>query len=184
MREGKNLVIGVIAGFLFGMLILNVITGLKSPHKISELVGDSDPSNPIQINTPAPDFELESLSGEKIKLSKFHGRVVLINFWTTWCGPCRIEMPVFQSMYEQHQNELVILAINEQDSSEEIRTFMNELGLTFNALLDSNGIVHKAYFVRGFPTSYIVDSKGKLLVQHIGVMTKEQLDDYLDEVGL
>jgi peroxiredoxin len=93
-------------------------------------------------------------------------------------------MPAFQSRLEKYSDDLVILAVNGQDIPEDMIAFMNELGLTFNALSDIDGEVHRQYRVRGLPTSFLVDKEGLLRVQHIGVMTEVQLDEYLFNVGL
>jgi len=106
------------------------------------------------------------------------------DFWANWCGPCRLEMPVFQSRFEQFSKDLIILAINEQDTREDIHAFMADLGLTFDTLLDNDDDVHRQYLVRGIPTSYLVDAEGILRIQHVGLMTEKQLDDYLFEVGI
>ncbi len=184
MREVQKLIIGVIAGFVLGIILINMISRLDSPQKISNLIGDQDSWTKIQIDAFAPDFILESISGEWIQLSELRGKVVIIIFWATWCGPCRVEMPAFQSRYESFSKELVVLAINEQDTLEDIREFMEELGLSFYALIDVDGSAHRDYVVRGFPTTFLVDAEGILQIQHIGVMTENQLDDYLAEVGL
>jgi peroxiredoxin len=184
MREARNLVIGVLAGFVIGIVVINFIVRLRSPQKISDLIGVEGASTEVQIDAIAPDFELESLSGEWIKLSELNGKVVLINFWATWCSPCRVEIPAFQSRLELFSEDLVILAINEHDTPNEMQTFIDELGFTFDVLYDIDGVVHREYLVRGFPTSYLVDADGKLRIQHVGVMTETQLDDYLSEVGL
>lgn len=184
MNKAGNLVFGVILGFLIGMAIIYGVARLRFPQKISDLTSGPDAAAKIQIDAPAPDFVLESLSGEQIHLAELTGKVALINFWTTWCGPCRLEMPAFQSRQERFSKNLVILAVNEQDTPEDMGIFMDELGLSFDALLDVDGLVHRQYLVRGFPTSFLVDADGILKVQHIGVMTERQLDDYLAEVGL
>jgi peroxiredoxin len=133
----------------------------------------------------APDFELENSNGELIRLSEVKGRPILINFWATWCAPCRLEMPAMQDRFESYRIEgLEVLAVNFDETSEEVREFADELGLTFNLLLDPGGRIQRAYQIRGYPTSYFVDSSGIIRVLHIGVMTEGQLDDYLAEIGL
>ena len=108
----------------------------------------------------------------------------MINFWATWCGPCRLEMPAFQSRANRFPDDIVILAINEQDSPGVIRAYMLDLNLTLDVLLDTEGDVHRQYLVRGFPTTFLVDREGILRVQHVGVMTDEQLDVYIKDLGL
>ena len=184
MNRVSSLIIGLVLGLIFGVFTMYAISWKNQPPRISELIAEQGASKKIQVNSSAPDFNLETLEGEQIRLSELRGRVVLINFWATWCGPCRVEMPAFQSRVTQYQDEFVILAINEQDSEKDIQDFVNELNLTFYMLLDNDGVVHKQYFVRGYPTTYLVDEDGLLRFQHIGVMTGEQLDEYLRELGL
>jgi len=124
------------------------------------------------------------LNGEKIYLSDYEGSVVIINFWATWCVPCRLEMPLFQSRFAEDPRELMVLAVNSQDSLEDMKAFIKELNLLFQVLKDSENDVHRRYLVRGFPTTFIVDPDGILRDQHIGIITEKQLDGYLDQIGL
>lgn len=133
----------------------------------------------------APDFSLINTQGERVKLSDFRGQPVLINFWATWCGPCRIEMPAIQDRFERHRDEgFVVLAVDFDEAQEDVATFGEELGLTFDLLLDPGGKIQDLYRVLGYPTSHFVDSNGVIKVQHIGIMTEGQLDNYLSQIGL
>jgi peroxiredoxin len=133
----------------------------------------------------APDFELESLDGELIRLNDLRGRAVLINFWATWCGPCRVEMPDIQEQYVVHSPDLVVLAIDMDESQDTVAPFVEELGLTFPVLLDPGGKVNgESYNVRGYPSSFFVDKDGVIRVVQIGLMTPGQLKGYLEEVGI
>jgi peroxiredoxin len=184
MNRANTLVASVILGFLLGMGILYGISRLNLPPRISELTGDPAASVKVQVDAAAPDFELETISGERVSLSGYQGMVVVVNFWATWCGPCRIEMPVFQERYEQYKEDLVILAVNAQEDRETARAFMEELALTFEGLLDPGGKVQELYLVRGYPTTYVIDRAGILRVQHIGVMSGETFDEALASAGL
>ncbi len=132
----------------------------------------------------APDFSLDTIDGRSLRLSDFRGRAVLINFWATWCGPCRLEMPGIQAKYEEHAPDLVVLAVDFDEPLDPVKSFADELGLTFEILLDPGGEVNASrYRVRGYPSSYFIDQDGVIRVVHIGLMTEEQLEDYLKEVG-
>jgi len=184
MRKPIILVTGILVGIVLGLMAISVIRQNQDTFKISQLIEDVEsPENPV-IGAPAPEFELTSLSGEQIHLGKFRGQVVLVNFWATWCGPCRVEMPVFQSRFEKYSDELAILVVNVQEDPEDVQDFMNELELTFDAFLDPGERVYRQYLVTGLPTSYLIDRDGILRIQHIGVMTEGQLDGYLADVGL
>lgn len=111
----------------------------------------------------APDFTLDSLSGESITLAELRGRPVLINLWASWCLPCRAEMPAIQRVYDQYRNQgFIVLAVNMtlQDSRQGAQAFVNEFGFTFSILLDVDGQVASLYRLRGLPSSYFVDANG------------------------
>jgi peroxiredoxin len=135
-------------------------------------------------DSPAPDFQLVSLSGETVRLSDLRGIPVLVNFWATWCGPCLLEMPAIQSRYDRHQSEFAVLAVNYDEPIEQVRPYVDQLGLTFDVLLDPAGEVQRLYRVRGYPTTYLVDAEGVIRIQHIGLMSEEQLDRYLAHMGV
>ena len=116
------------------------------------------------LGKPAPAFTLESLDGITESLADYLGRPVLINFWASWCTPCRTEMPLIISEYRSHQREqLVVLAINLADqerSTKDIRKFTTEFQLPFPVLLDKKGKIRRLYSLRGVPTSIFVGSNG------------------------
>lgn len=138
-----------------------------------------------EIDSLAPDFTLLSTVGDEIQLNNLKGQAVLINFWATWCGPCRIEMPSIQDRFEMYQDDgLVVLAIDFDEPLEDVAFFGEELGLTFELLLDPGGDIQSLYRILGYPTSYFVDSEGIIKVKHIGIMTERQLDDNLARIGI
>ena len=111
----------------------------------------------------APDFSLETLEGKSVTLSDLRGKVVLLNFWATWCPPCRAEMPAFQQAYADYKDEgFVVLAVNAtaQDSAEEVAKFIDEYGLSFPIVLDRTGEVNQLYLVQSLPTSFFIDKDG------------------------
>lgn len=111
----------------------------------------------------APDFELETLEGEKVSLSDFRGKRVMLNFWATWCPPCRAEMPDMQKFHEN--KDVVILAVNltETESSEDnVPKFVEEYGITFRVPLDVDSSVSTLYQIRPIPTTYLIDSNGMI----------------------
>ncbi len=135
-----------------------------------------------QVGAHAPDFTLQTLQGETLSISDLRGQVILVNFWATWCGPCRLEMPAIQARFES--TDLAVLAVNFDEPPEQVQAFVDELGLSFTTLLDPGGEIQLLYQVRGYPTTYFVDEEGTIKILHIGFMNEDQLDGYLQEMGL
>ncbi len=107
------------------------------------------------------DFELEDLGGTPQKLSSYRGKVVFLNFWATWCGPCRIEMPAMQRLYDKLKDEgLEIVAVDLQESRRQVKKFVEKYKLTFPVLLDKSGEVGSIYGARAIPTTYLIDRDG------------------------
>ncbi len=127
---------------------------------------------------PAPDFTLQTLDGESVSLSDYRGKLVMINFWASWCPPCNSEMPDLQSYYEKHKDEdFIILGVNYEDSPDKVQAFVEKYGVTFPILLDSEGQVANLFGIQGLPTSFFVDKEGNVLGYQPGPVTKEMLED-------
>jgi thiol-disulfide isomerase/thioredoxin len=115
------------------------------------------------------DFELEDLSGTGRRLSDFNGKVVFLNFWATWCGPCRFEMPSMEKLYNKYKDSgLEIVAVNLQEDRNSVQGFVDEYGLSFPVLLDKTGRIGATYGARSIPTTYIVGRDGTVLAGTIG----------------
>ncbi len=132
-----------------------------------------------------PDFSLFNLSGEEVSLSNFSGQPVVINFWATWCAPCRVEMPAIQSRFLKFADQgLVVLAVDFDEPADIVADFRDEFGLTFEILLDPGAEVQQLYRNRTYPTTFFIDPDGVIQVQHFGPMTEGQMDDNLAKIGL
>jgi len=115
------------------------------------------------------DFTLPLLDGTKITLSQFKGKVVFLNFWATWCGPCRSEMPSMEAVYQKLKSRgFEILAVNLGESKDKVSAFMNENKLNFPAVLDERQITGSQYNVRAIPTTYIIDRRGLIVARLVG----------------
>lgn len=120
----------------------------------------------------APGFTLKNLEGQDVSLKDFQGKWVLLNFWATWCGPCRIEKPTIEKLYQAFKDKgLVILAISidQGDSVQLVKSYMEEHKLTYGALLDPENTATKAYAVRGIPATYLIDTDGYIIGGAMGV---------------
>mgnify|MGYP006288472767 FL=1 len=119
---------------------------------------------PFEEKIPSEDFTLDLLAGGETALSDHLGKVVFLNFWATWCPPCREEMPSMQTLYDELAEEgLEMLAVNVLEDAETARGFIEEQGFTYPVLLDTNGRVMIRYGVRAYPTTYIIDREGNVL---------------------
>ena len=163
------------------LLVLIILAGIAAGCKTSP--NEGIPTAPKQ-GAYAPEFTLTNTVGEKVTLSSHRGKVVLINFWATWCPPCMREMPDINSRYEMYSENFVVLAVDNGDPVQQVVQFRDQVGLAFEPLLDSRGAVSQLYQVTAFPTSMFVDEHGIIQFVHIGLMTVAQLDDYLADMGL
>ncbi|MBN1837952.1 MAG: TlpA family protein disulfide reductase [Spirochaetales bacterium] len=124
---------------------------------------------PLKEGTAIVDFELPTLGGESRSLSSFKGKVVFLNFWATWCGPCRQEMPSMQRLYQRLKDKgLEVVAVNLQEDEKAVQRFVSEHGLTFPILLDRSGRVGSTYGARSIPMTYIVDREGFVVAGTVG----------------
>lgn len=144
----------------------------------SEKIPGADLSE-VQEGNPAPDFELTTLDGETVKLSDYKGKKVILNFWASWCPPCKAEMPHMQKFYaENKDNNIEVLAVNltNIDSGEsEIQKFVDDYGLTFQIPLDTEGMIGTRYQAFTLPTSYILDTNGIITKKIIGPMDENMM---------
>ena len=141
----------LVAGFLFLFICSVTFAMSKAP----------DPS--------ATDFTLLDLEGNKHTLSDYKGKVVFLNFWATWCPPCRAEMPSMQKLYETwDKDKFVMLAVNIGESREKVRSFAESNGYTFPILLDEDQKVARKYGIRGIPATYLIDEQGNMVNKVVG----------------
>jgi len=151
----------------------------------ARIVGDSGGGGVLEVGDIAHDFELDDFDGNRIRLLDYRGQPVIINFWATWCAPCRLEMPELQEAYENYQDEgLVILALDQDEPVERAREFFyDEMDLSFTPLLDENSAVSTAYSSFSvLPTTFFVDPEGKVTAIHSGPLTMGQIEGYIENM--
>ncbi|MBI3301192.1 MAG: TlpA family protein disulfide reductase [Deltaproteobacteria bacterium] len=126
--------------------------------------------SPAPAKKPAPDFLLPDLQGQVVRLSQLKGKVVLLNVWTTWCPPCRKEMPTMEALYRRLKSaDFVMLAASQDvDGQNTVLPYLQEGGFTFPVLLDVHGEVGRKYGVTGYPETFIIDRQGTIVYHHIG----------------
>jgi peroxiredoxin len=130
------------------------------------------------------DFTLTELNGKTWTLKELRGKVVLVNFWATWCPPCRKEMPDLETLYKQFKDQsLVILAISDEDESK-VKPFIAEQKITYPILLDPRRKVNELFEIEGIPKTFVYDRSGKLVAQSIDMRTRKQFLEMLAQAGL
>jgi peroxiredoxin len=159
------------------MKIRNLLAGL-----VFSVFAASSLASSGLTGQPAPDFALKSSSGENLRLSEYRGDVVMINFWATWCGPCRQEMPLLDELYSRYQRVgFNLLGVNIDDDSSRAMDMINELGVSFPVLFDSSKQVSRLYQVDAMPVTVIVDREGNVRHVHQGYKPGYE-QKYLDQV--
>ncbi len=129
---------------------------------------------PVALGSPAPDFTLKDLSGKNVRLEEYRGKVVLLTFWASWCSPCRIELPHFQSLQKKlGRGNIVVLAVSADNRLEDITQFSKELKLDIPLFFDPDLEVNQLYRIKAMPTTFIIDRKG--VVKHIHQGFKESI---------
>jgi thiol-disulfide isomerase/thioredoxin len=159
-------------GLILGLAALLVVAALWSQSTPrGDAGGAADAFDVARVPpAPAPDFELTGLDGKPVRLGDFRGRVVFLNFWATWCPPCREEMPAMQALAAELEKQgLVVLALNYEESAETAEAYIRETGLTLPVLLDAEGAVARRYRVTGLPASFFVDRRGALVGSVLGI---------------
>jgi cytochrome c biogenesis protein CcmG, thiol:disulfide interchange protein DsbE len=134
------------------------------------------------VGHPAPDFTVTDTAGKPFKLAALRGTPVVLNFWATWCPPCRAELPELQAGSERLAGQVAIVGLNQGETLEEVRTFAEQLGLSFQIPLDERMDVSRAYGVRSLPTTFFIDRSGVIRDMQIGPLTEATLAQHLRQV--
>jgi len=185
-RKGSYLASAILAaGFILAAFALYLwLSGRKltlpSRDQISLAGRSSDPL----VGKAAPEFELTSLDGSTLKLSQYLGHPVVVNYWATWCEPCKEEMPLLQRSYEKNGPALIVLGVDAGEGAADVARFVDDLGLTFPILRDNDYKVESMFGILAYPTTVFIDSNGIIQARHIGQLDARLLDAYLKLIGV
>jgi thiol-disulfide isomerase/thioredoxin len=136
------------------------------------------------VDAPAPDFSLPGLDGRMAALADLRGKTVILNFWATWCDPCREELPLLEGIARTYADSLTVIAVETGEPAEEVRAFTNELGLKWiRVLTDPTGRTGSLYLVRGLPTTFFLDPTGMIRRIRIGTLNAAELESTLKQMG-
>ena len=131
---------------------------------------------------PAPQFTLDARGGSKISLSQYKGQVVMLNFWASWCGPCRQEMPLLENIYKKYNKMgFTLIGVNVEPDSKAAEGFLKDMPVSFPVIYDKDSTVSKAYDVSGMPSTVIIDRKGNIRALHRGYKPGDE-NGYLDSI--
>ena len=152
---------------------LALTTALGSPALRASATTTDPPASllvqPFAEPVPLPTVALTDLDGHALGVAQLRGKTVLLNFWATWCVPCRAEMPALEALYRAYRHRaFLVLAVNFKESAPDVRRFVQELNVSFPVALDVDGSVSTALKVRGLPVSFLLDPEGKLLWKALG----------------
>ena len=183
----KELLAGAALGLIIGVILYTTNPAL---HDIDMTLSSTSSHNGIPAidtilpGSAAPDFKLiDAVTKKPVTLQQFNGKPVVLNFWATWCGPCKVEMPHLQDAHNTYStSDLTILAINYGEDSTTVLSFASALGLTFRTLLDETGTVQTQYNVRGYPTTVFINTDGTISHTHIGMMNPNMLNQQIDKL--
>ena len=142
-------------------------------------------ARPPLVGSPAPEIVLKDLQGRDVKLSDLRGKVVLVNFWATWCKPCKEEMPAMQASYDKLRDKgFVVLAVNELEDTARVAEHIRTHGHTFEVVMDHNNQVANMYGVVGLPASFLVDPQGIVRERIAGsLLTESRIEEMVKKYG-
>lgn len=160
-----------------GMLKENNIEETKEPEP--EVIYEEG----VEVGNKAIDFEVELLSGEKVKLSNYLGKPIFLNFWATWCGPCVREMPDIEKIKTEYGDNLVVLAINGGELKEDVEAFINKKGFTFNIGINESGDILEKYDSMYIPLSVFIDKDGVIRERKVGTLSEQDMKNIVESLS-
>ncbi|WP_048602645.1 TlpA family protein disulfide reductase [Rubeoparvulum massiliense] len=168
------------------LIILSLLffTVLLNPYAV---MAKKEKDFPLRIGDPLPSITLTDLEGKEHELRQSHSTPFILNFWASWCPPCRDEMPVMQQFYTEKKELLPIIGINlfeTEKGEKEVQKFLEQFGVTFPILLDPNSQVAKQFNVFAIPSTYLINEKGMIIDQWIGPLTSEVLQEWMQHPSL
>jgi peroxiredoxin len=167
-----------------GLILVGLAALMLWPRP--EVAADSPASGtsltvPVEVDYEAPALSLSDLDGAEHSLADYHGQVVLVNLWATWCPPCKAEMPTLKAYYEDYQaNGFMTIAVNDGDPADAVSAFVQEYGLTFPVWLDPTyEATENAFKTRNLPSSFVIDREGNVRLRWVGEIDRAALEKYV-----
>lgn len=167
--------------------LLIVITSLIIIAGVWTLTGDfttetvhSEAEVGVEVGQKAPDFTLNNLTGDEVSLSDYRGTKVFLNFWASWCPPCREEMPDIQKLHKNY-DDIKVLTVNSGENKDKVLNFLMEKNFSFTTLLDKNGNITTDYLVRGLPSTFVIDKDGIIVRKQRGAISYGKMEEMINQ---
>ncbi|WAM32287.1 TlpA family protein disulfide reductase [Caldicellulosiruptor naganoensis] len=163
-QRTKSVIFIIVAALLIGLLIYQFIPRTKSQIKVEGAV----------------DFTLESVDGKEYSISNFRGKKVILNFFATWCPPCKAEIPDFER-FHQNNKDIVLIGVNIQEDKKTVEEFLKSMGISYIVLLDKDGKIASSFGIDGIPTTFLLDENGRVVAKKVGMMTYDELERFIKQ---
>ncbi len=157
------------------LVIITLLIGIFAFTYVNNQTTNNRPEVGVEIGKSAPDFELRDLNDKSVKLSDYRGQKIFLNFWASWCPPCRAEMPDMQKLHDEDFSDFTIIAVNVGENKSTAAEFIMKNNLDFEVILDNEKEVSSEYLVRGIPTSYFLDENGVIINKISGVISYQKM---------
>lgn len=166
----KSILLGLLISALFALGCGRTQTAQADAKQSDQGSPDAEPIRFVKNPDAAPAFQLNDLDGKPVSLAEAKGKVVLLNFWATWCGPCRAEIPDLVDLQKRYAGKLEIIALaTQEDDADQVRRFVLRSGINYRVAMASDDVVREYGGVAALPTSFVIDAQGRVVQKHIGL---------------
>ena len=168
----------LIAASLTGFVLGWVIYGCSSPKPVKPAV------KPDAQRHAAPDFALKDADGKTVRLSDYKGKVVLLDFWATWCGPCKMEIPWLMDFERQHKHEgFSVLGVSmDEDGWQAVKPFMSDVGINYRVVMGNDATADEYGGIEALPTTFLIDRDGKIAAVHVGLTSRSEIEHGIEQL--
>jgi thiol-disulfide isomerase/thioredoxin len=171
----------LIGGLGIGFILGGLILWFGTPRFDSTLIV----RNPLpKIGASVPGFVLVDLKGKNVNGKEYLGKPLVINFWATWCAPCKLELPLLQKTFHTYEKDINLIAVNSDESSDTVNKYVAQTKYDLPVLIDESGEMANAFGVHAYPVTFFVDNKGVLQSMHVGQLDEKLMATYLRTIGI
>ena len=165
-----------------GVLFLGSAWILESRQPLDNQAEAAGVAEAPAVGYLAPDFTLSTLDGTDFTLSQYRGQPVVLNFWATWCPPCRAEIPYFQQASVKYNGQVAIVGVDDGETVAKVAPFANEVGITYPLPIDEQSLVSRRYNVNSLPSTFFIDAEGVIQKVHIGLISQAVLESQIEQL--